>query len=223
MSFPSEATLSEVEVHARALMDELGKHLLGASLLARGWTFQFDRARVRLGRCLFRRRGAFVRIISVSVQHAREGWVPNVEDTVRHEIAHAIDYELRGTSGHDAQWKHLALRCGASPKARAGERPSDDAAPWRAECPTCTYSFPLYRRPTRRYACPTCPASGMNVLSRDGQKAFSRTLQAVCPACGELFFRARKPAHDVACKACCTRHNHGAYDTRFRLHFTLLP
>lgn len=223
MSLPPEQILREVDLRALQLMDALGAQILGVSLQQRGWTFHFDRARVRLGRCLFRYRGIVVRQLSLSHYHALEGWTPNVEDTVRHEIAHAIDYELRGTSGHDAVWKRLAIRCGASPKAKAGERPTDEHAPWRANCPSCSYNLPLYRRPTRRYLCTRCPDSVMQVLSRDGVRAFPRTLRAACPACGEIFYRARKPTHPVACKACCVRHNRGVYDARFRLVFSLLP
>jgi len=222
MSSQPERTLMEVEVYALRLLDELGRHILGASLLSRGWTFQFDRARVRLGCCVFKRHRVFVRTISVSLFHARAGVTPDVEDTIRHEIAHALDFELRGKSAHDARWKALATQCGAIPKARSGERVRDDAAPWRVSCASCAYTVPLYRRPTRRYTCPVCRSLPLAVISRDGTEATQRTWQAVCPMCGTLFFRSRKPSHPVACKSCCSHHNRGQFDPRFGLHFTFL-
>lgn len=218
-----DAPLREVESRALALMEHLGQQWLGTPLSTLGWTFHFDRARVRLGRCLFRQRGVYVRALSLSQHHAAAGWTAEVEDTVRHEIAHAIDFEHRGTSSHDAIWKAWARLCGAKPKARAGERIADPEAPWRAHCPTCSYTLPLYRRPGRRYVCPDCTDSILQVISRDGRKAFAKSVQASCPGCGTLFTRARRPRHDVACKSCCTRHAGGAFDSRFRLTFTPLP
>jgi len=35
-----------------------------------------------------------------------------VEQTIRHEIGHAIDNEIRGHSAHDNTWKNIARQCG---------------------------------------------------------------------------------------------------------------
>lgn len=37
------------------------------------------------------------------------------KDTVLHEIAHALDFEERGTSDHGPRWKAIARRVGATP------------------------------------------------------------------------------------------------------------
>ena len=37
-----------------------------------------------------------------------------IENTVSHEIAHMVDYALRGRSGHDAQWKAIHRSLGGS-------------------------------------------------------------------------------------------------------------
>lgn len=36
-------------------------------------------------------------------------------NTMRHEIAHAVDYKRRGRSDHGWQWKNVALEVGANP------------------------------------------------------------------------------------------------------------
>lgn len=42
-----------------------------------------------------------------------------VVDTALHEIAHGIDFCIRGRSNHDAHWKSIAAEIGAMPKARS--------------------------------------------------------------------------------------------------------
>lgn len=39
----------------------------------------------------------------------------DVDMTFRHEMAHWLDYKLGRDSNHDATWKALAVKCGASP------------------------------------------------------------------------------------------------------------
>ncbi len=46
-----------------------------------------------------------------------------IENTVSHEIAHMVDYALRGRSGHDAQWKAIHRSLGGT-----GERCYNAAA-----------------------------------------------------------------------------------------------
>ena len=95
---------------ALRLMEDLGRDLLGEPLQARGWSFGYDRARRRLGAC-----HPASRRITLSAARADELAEAEVEDTIRHEIAHAIDWERRGTTNHDATWKAVARACGASP------------------------------------------------------------------------------------------------------------
>lgn len=80
-----------------------------------------------------------------------------MEDVVRHEIAHAIDYERRGRSDHGPVWKAIARRIGADPT-RLYEGPDvpDHASKYVGICPSCTREHPFYRRVTRRHACPDC-------------------------------------------------------------------
>lgn len=80
-----------------------------------------------------------------------------MEDVVRHEIAHAIDFERRGASDHGPVWKDIARRVGADPtRLYEGQDIPDDASKYVGICPSCAKEHPFYRRVTRRYACPDC-------------------------------------------------------------------
>ena len=149
-------TPTETRALALRLFDELGRELLGESLRQRGWTFGFDRARTRLGVCR-----PSAKRITLSAHLSRSLPAAEVEDTVRHEIAHALDHELhpnrRGRRAHDRTWKALARRCGATPeRCFDGDLPDDPAAPYTAVCPSCGASHDLYRQPVRAHLCPTC-------------------------------------------------------------------
>ena len=217
---------------ALRLMDELGRALLGEPLAARGWTFGFDRARRRLGAC---RPGP--RRITLSAPLLAHLSAAEVEDTLRHEIAHAVDVERRGRTGHDRAWKAVARACGARPeRTYGGDLPDDaDAAPYRAVCPSCGAASGLHRQPVRARRCRACHAAGrpacLRVTHADtghvvwpggatpGAFAGWAGVEATCPACGETVRRARRPTRDLACAACCRRHAGGRFDARFRLRF----
>ena len=220
-----------VRALAHDLMECLGRQLLGEGLAARGWTFRFDRARRRLGACHGARRR-----ITVSAPLAAALPAADVEDTLRHEIAHAVDVERRGRTNHDAAWRSLAVACGARPeRCFTGPLPADDAAPYRAACPTCGAEAALYREPVHPPRCRACARAGAPAFLAVRHVATGRVVWAggsvagvggglagvvgTCPACGATVRRARRPSRPVACAACCDRHAEGRYDARFRLRF----
>lgn len=204
-------------------MASLGVACLGRSLQALGWTFGFDRARVRLGQCMFRKGRTPVRRLSLSYLHARGGWTAEVEDTVRHEIAHALDYERRGRSGHDAIWRILAQQCDATPRACArGPRADDAAAPYVGRCAQCHAAQPFYRVPLRTYRCTACRKGPLTVMHRTtGEAAQARApYLGRCPACGQTQAFARRPRRIYGCAPCCRVHAGGRFDARFALRVT---
>ena len=76
------------------------------------WSFGFDRAVKRLGHCIWMKNGRKVRKITLSRVMTESRSEKEVENTMLHEIAHAIDYETRGFSSHDNIWKEIALSIG---------------------------------------------------------------------------------------------------------------
>lgn len=233
----TDAPLSPDAVRALAhdLMARLGGQLLGQGLAARGWTFGFDRARRRLGAC-----HVASRRITISAPLAAVLSAADVDDTLRHEIAHAVDAERRGRTNHDATWRALAVACGARPE-RCFTRPlpADPVAPYRAACPTCGTEASLYREPVHPPRCRACARAGAPAFLAVRHVATGRVVWAggdtagvsggragvvgTCPACGATVRRARRPSRPAACASCCDRHAGGRYDARFRLRFERPP
>jgi hypothetical protein len=129
-----------------------------------GWTFGWDNARRRLGLCDHRRRR-----VSVSKFFLASGPTPaSIEDTVRHETAHAI---VGSGHGHDAVWKAKCREIGARP-IRCGTADMPRGR-WRAACPACRRAFHRHRlKAGRRMWCRACgPERGLLTWRLDGGQA----------------------------------------------------
>jgi predicted SprT family Zn-dependent metalloprotease len=141
--------LVEAEKLALTLMEEF--ELLPA------WRFEWDNARKRFGRCSYNKK-----VISLSRHLAKINPRRNVEETIRHEIAHAKDAEERGLSDHSNHWKRWALRCGAKPvRCYSPSQINTPEAPLYTFCPNCKQYIPRYRKSktARIYTCGRCSGS----------------------------------------------------------------
>ncbi len=112
------------------------------SLLDKGWSFEFDNAKSRLGVCKYR-----YRLISISRRYVEENDVTFVEDTILHEIAHAY---AGSAAGHKREWKRWCLITGANPKrAWKGEdiglKTKDDHK-YQCYCTHCNKVIKKYHR-----------------------------------------------------------------------------
>lgn len=76
-----------------------------------GWTFKFSRTTRALGITYYTKKR-----IDISGATLPYMTVDEVEDTMRHEVAHAI---LGPGYGHGPEWKNMARRLGANPRASA--------------------------------------------------------------------------------------------------------
>jgi predicted SprT family Zn-dependent metalloprotease len=73
-----------------------------------GWTFAgFDKSIKRLGICYSNKKQ-----IGLSKKMCELRIEKEIDQTIRHEIGHAIDTEIRGYSSHDFKWKNIAQQCG---------------------------------------------------------------------------------------------------------------
>ncbi|MCY4227338.1 MAG: SprT-like domain-containing protein [Gammaproteobacteria bacterium] len=103
--------LADVAIRARQMMNEHGlKH----------WSLHFSHGERELGRCQFRDQAIFISR-NHAIRHAHEF----VDDTILHEIAHAL---AGHDAGHGPEWKKIALRVGAIPKSRAYEKNQAETA-----------------------------------------------------------------------------------------------
>lgn len=213
------------------LMDELGREHLGTTLTDLGWTFVFDDAKRRAGVCRYRPRQIGLSRYLTTVMPWDE-----VEDTIRHEIAHALDFHHRGRSGHDEDWKIWALYCGARPKrCYQFDAPPDPSAPYQGTCPGCGATKDYYRQPIFWRRCGTCTAARRPSYYRIVHRDTGAVIReggwlpgpflgwvghvAVCHECEDEQLVARRPRHGAACGRCCDRHADGEYDERFELDY----
>ena len=115
-----ECTLADVETLARRLF---ARHQARSGLGAE-WTFGFDLSTVRAGVCRYRDKR-----IDLSVSYCLRATRADVENTLLHEIAHAI---VGAEHGHDAVWQARAHALGCT-----AERCHDvthTLARWVGEC-----------------------------------------------------------------------------------------
>lgn len=89
-------------------MDEMLIEILAKDLMAEhgldDWTFEFDRAKVRLGACHYSTK-------TISLSRPLCEWVSEYEiiDTLLHEIAHAL---VGPGEGHNHRWRRVAVSIG---------------------------------------------------------------------------------------------------------------
>ena len=115
-----ECTLADVETLARRLF---ARHQ-AQSGLGTQWTFGFDLSTARAGVCRYRETR-----IDLSVSYCLRATRADIENTLLHEIAHAI---VGAEHGHDAVWQQKAREIGST-----AERCHDlthTAARWVGEC-----------------------------------------------------------------------------------------
>jgi len=129
---------------ARQLMTQHG-------LIAAGWSFAFDHARRRFGRCNYTHRR-----ITLSRPLTLLNNLDEVRDTILHEIAHA----LAPAAGHSVKWRMVCLRIGAKPR-RCYDDTSVVSPPRRPPafelgCAVCDWWAPRRRRTRLNYVCKTC-------------------------------------------------------------------
>lgn len=82
-----------------------------------------------LGRCWYNRKH-----IELSARYVRRSDEAVIEDTIRHEIAHAL---AGHSAGHGPLWKQWCLKVGAKPQRCKHESEIKSVKRYVAECPNC--------------------------------------------------------------------------------------
>jgi predicted SprT family Zn-dependent metalloprotease len=154
----SEMTGHRQLVRDRAceLMDMLGNQLIGQSLRQLGWSIRFDGGKRRLGACWCKSK-----MISLSGFYTDLAILDRIEEVIRHEIAHAIDWEVRGETDHGPEWKRMAIACGAKPTRLADILPRDLNVRYRLRCVHCGNTSYLFNKPKARRACGSCSTNSI--------------------------------------------------------------
>jgi predicted SprT family Zn-dependent metalloprotease len=125
-------------------------------LLELGWRYGYCNTKRAIGRCRYNRSGTFKKIEISRHYLAIEGQNEDtMKDTVLHEIAHAIDCEIRGYSDHSHHWQSVARQVGADPRRTTDEVISPKGR-YTLICPKCGKTIQKYRRPSRASSCAPC-------------------------------------------------------------------
>lgn len=134
----------------------LALHHMGLHGLTRGWgwTFQFNRARTSAGQCRWYRGriGGEIRLSGPFVDLNEQ---PAVEDTILHEIAHAL---AGRQAGHGPLWKAACRTIGARPERTiCASQIVAPARQWHGSCPSCGQDArPRHRKPRKPLVCGVC-------------------------------------------------------------------
>jgi len=164
--------VSEIMEYVEYLIDESPLRLCGNR-----WTAEFFGGKRALGRCQYSHfadnvqegkiqlsKPWFVDIgMETMLEHSAVGR-ERLEDTIRHEIAHAISVERHGVEkgrGHNWRWKNAARQVHAKPERTAHGVPEQLVAHYKRQCSNCgtVYKW-LFRYAERRktYVCNRCNA-----------------------------------------------------------------
>lgn len=153
--------LYEAEGLANRLLEEFGLY---------SWSFKFDNARSRFGCCWFRKK-----CITLSRALVLLNEQAIVEDTLRHEIAHAL---APPRSGHGAAWKAVCRRIGAKPECcyKVSEITSV-GTDWHATCAGCGTIHKKFRVPRNIRWCAVATCRAQHGRRQDIQRlAWERTV-----------------------------------------------
>ena len=96
-------TIERAKTLATAEMQKWG-------LIQKGWVLRFNKRKRSLGLC-----SPAKRTIYLSTYYFDRVSDAETMDTIRHEIAHALEAVRHGTSGHGPVWKAIAREVGATP------------------------------------------------------------------------------------------------------------
>ena len=151
--------LQKIERIAREMMDE---HFLY------DYKFKWMNSVRTFGNC-----NGHSKVIKLSIPLTKyETNNERIINTILHEIAHAIDYNTRGHSGHDATWRRIAKNIGCT-----GERCSSSSGvdkskfmKWVVKCPSCDSTKYRARNTKRVSACGGCCKKHNNNVYSDEYK-----------------------------------------------------
>ena len=155
-------TFSEIEKLANRLLDTTWTINIYRSRLPQqfnldflGWTFEFNSRKRAAGLCSFRNKKIYVSKYLLA-QNLEKGL--EFENTLRHELAHAIDFEMRRKSDHSQIWKAIAreVLCTAE-RCYQTEDISDSQSKYTLICENgCGRKTPSHKKKKRISACGKC-------------------------------------------------------------------
>lgn len=139
--------MSGITAKQLAVIEEAENLMRKHGLLARGWHFSLDNAKVRAGICRYR-----AKQISLSKNFVEMAPAEEITDTILHEIAHAL---VNPRSGHNLEWKRMAIAIGCNGK--RCHQLNFSATKFVQKCSQGCWSRPVHRR-KKSLICKLCHA-----------------------------------------------------------------
>ena len=121
------------------------------NLIELGWIFRWSTRKRAIGACNSTKKIIYLskEIFSTNSHKSHE-----FEDTIRHELAHALDNIMRGTSDHGPAWKRIASQLLATPVSTSDKMERVESR-YLKVCPNCNYTAAAHKR-TRRAGTTAC-------------------------------------------------------------------
>lgn len=157
----ASTTLAEVKELANELLNTRfdigiyrGQIPYTVTLALAGWTFEFNTRKRSVGRC-----NSTVKTIQISTWFLEQNLDKGTEweNTLRHELAHAIDCEMRGKSDHGRVWQAIAreVLCTAE-RCADGLTTTDKPSKYTLTCPNCGEETASHKKKRSNSACSIC-------------------------------------------------------------------
>ena len=127
-------------------------HMEEYDLLDGLWHFEFEECKSSLGRCHYMEEK-----ITLSKWYAELNKEKEIEDTILHEIAHALAWINDKCRGHGKIWKRWAKKVGANPQACSKSNLAHPQNHYKYAQECCGVIYKRHRISKRRsYYCPNC-------------------------------------------------------------------
>ena len=120
-----------------------------------GWKFEFNTRKRAAGLCSYSKKTIYVSKWLL-MQNLDKGL--NFENTIRHELAHAIDKAMGGRNHHNNVWKAIARKvlCTAERCYSSDEISVKETTKYTLICDTCEKERPSHKVKKRKSACGEC-------------------------------------------------------------------
>ena len=130
-----------------------------------GWDFKFNTNKRSLGKCR-RSTSKNIKCIFLSKWILENGNEPisTWQNTMLHEIAHAIDVERRRTSDHSHHWRSIALSlgCNANRTTEVNYDMDKVVTKYTMVCDTCGHKTPSHKKRNKKVSCGKCGNGSYN-------------------------------------------------------------
>ena len=155
-------TTREIEKLANDLLDltwtiDIYRHKEASIINLRdlGWKFEFNTRKRAAGLCSYRKKTIFISkwLLTQNLDRAL-----NFENTIRHELAHALDGAMGQRSHHNHIWKAIARKvlCNAERCYSSDEISVNETTKYTLICDNCEKKIPSHKVKKVNSACGEC-------------------------------------------------------------------